>query len=144
MRRGTLKALLWLVCITHVLSGIAGISSPAIAGEVARLFYGAALELTPVSIHLLRIIGAYMLVIGILGAVAAWDPDRNRPIITTVAILLLIRVLQRAFLAAEIHETFGISYGRIWFQGAYFAAIAIALLVLIPRRTPSPETTGTA
>ena len=144
MRRGILKALLWLVCITHVLSGIAGISSPGIAGEVARRFYGAALELTPVSSHLLRIIGAYMLVVGILGAVAAWDPDRNRPIITTLAVLLLIRVLQRAFHAGEIHQTFGISYGRIWFQGVYFTAIAVALLVLMPRRTPPPRTAGSA
>jgi hypothetical protein len=140
MRRGFLKALLWLVCITHVLSGIAGIASPAIALEVARVFYGATLELTPVSIHLLRIIGAYMLMMGVLGAVAAYDPDRNRPIITTLAILLLIRVLQRVFLAGEIHETFGISYNRIWFQAAYFAAIAIALLALMPRRKPDTET----
>src|SRR5437899_8623549 len=95
MRLRILKLLLWLVCVTHLLMGIAGVCSPSLAERVARGFYGATVEFTPSVVHLVRIIGAYMIAVGILGGVAARDPERNRPVIITVAILLAIRVLQR-------------------------------------------------
>ena len=51
-----------------------------------------------------------------------------------VAVLLVIRVAQRVIFAMEIEQNFGISTVRIWGQAAYFLAIAVALLLLMPRR----------
>ena len=135
MRLRFVKALLWLVCATHLSMGLAGVCSPALGVEVARVFYGAHLESTPVAIHLLRIIGAYMITIGILGGIAARDPQKHRPFIFALAILLAIRVVQRLVHADEIHNTFGVSEVRIWVQSAYFAALSGALLYLMPKRT---------
>jgi hypothetical protein len=137
MRLRVLKVLLWLVCGSHLALGIAGVLSPTWAVEAARLFYGANLELTPVVVHLLRILGAYMIAMGLLGGVAALDPQKNRPFIIAIAILLAIRVLQRLLHAEAIQSNFGISDLRIWFQSGYFAALAAALLYLMPKREPT-------
>lgn len=134
MRLRILKLLLWLVCVTHLLMGIAGVSSPTLAVRAAHGFYGATVESTPATVHLIRIIGAYMIAMGLLGGVAARDPERNRPVVIAVAVLLAIRVLQRLLHADEIHTTFAISQARIWGQAIYFAAIAGALLYLMPKR----------
>jgi hypothetical protein len=134
MRLRILKALLWLVCVTHIGMGLAGVFSPPLAEQVVKGFYGATVEVTPALVHLMRIIGAYMIAMGILAGVAACDPERNRPFIIAIAILLVIRVGQRLVHADEIHATFAISQARIWGQAAYFAAIAGALLYLMPKR----------
>jgi hypothetical protein len=137
MRLRVLKVLLWLVCVTHLLLGMAGISSPALAERMANGFYGATVEFTPTVVHLVRILGAYMLAVGILGGVAAINPERHRPVIVAIAVLLAVRVLQRLLHAEEVHATFAISYGRIWFQAVYFAALAGALLWLVPKTRPA-------
>jgi hypothetical protein len=134
MRLRIVKTLLWLVCVTHLAIGIAGVCSPSLAERVVRGFYGATVEMTPAIVHLLRIMGAYMIAVGILGLVAALDPQKYRPVIIAIAILIAIRVLQRIVFANEIQQTFGISAGRIWFQSIYFAGLAAALLWLLPKR----------
>ncbi len=134
MRLRIIKVLLWLVCVTHLGMGIAGVVSPSLAQQVAKSFYGAQLEATPAAIHLVRIIGAYMIAVGVLGFVAARDPEKYRAIIVAVAILLAVRVAQRLVFAEEVQQTFGISAARIWFQSAYFAVLAGALLYLMPKR----------
>lgn len=134
MRLRILKILLWLVCITHVVLGLSGIFSPPMAVQVAKGFYGAQVEATPAIIHILRILGAYMFVVGILAGAAARDPERHRSVILAVVILLVIRVLQRLLHANEIQNTFGISEFRIWFQGVYFFVLAGVLFYLMPKR----------
>jgi hypothetical protein len=129
-----IKALLWLVCGSHLALGFAGVFSPTLAVDAAKVFYGAQVEPTPVNLHLLRIIGAYMITIGIMGWIAAREPQRHRPVIVAIAVLLLIRVVQRLTHAGDIQLTFGVSDLRIWLQSAYFAALAGALLFLMPKR----------
>ena len=134
MHQRFMKALLWLVCGSHLALGLAGVLSPALAVAAAKAFYGAQVEPTPVNVHLLRIIGAYMLTIGLMGGIAALEPRRHRPVIMAIAVLLLIRVAQRLVHAGEIQQAFGVSELRIWLQSAYFAALAGALLYLMPKR----------
>ena|SRR2546425_1231585 len=134
MRLRFIKALLWLVCGSHLALGLAGVFSPALAVDAAKVFYGAQVEPTPVNLHLLRIIGAYMITIGIVGGTAAREPQRHRPVIVAIAVLLFMRVVQRLAHAGEIQQSFGVSELRIWLQSAYFAALAGALLFLMPKR----------
>jgi hypothetical protein len=82
----------------------------------------------------LRIIGAYMITIGVMGGIAAREPQRHRPLIVAIAVLLFIRVVQRLAHTGEIQLAFGVSELRIWLQSAYFAALAGALLFLMPKR----------
>jgi hypothetical protein len=134
MQLRVLKFLLWLASASHLTLGLSGILSPTLAIAAARFFYGAQLEATPALVHVLRIIGAYMLAVGVLAAVAARDPVRHRPIIVTLAVLLAVRVLQRVVHAEEIRATFQISALRLAFQSAYFALYAAALWLLKPER----------
>jgi hypothetical protein len=134
MRLGLLKFLLWLASVSHFVLGLCGVTSPQLAVKAAKLFYGAQLDATPVAAHILRILGAYMLAVGILAAVAALNPARYRPLIVVLASLLALRVLQRLVYAEEIQATFQISGSRIWIQSVYFGLYAAALLYLLPRR----------
>ena len=119
MRLRVLKGLLWLVCGSHVALGLAGMLSPALAVDAVKFFYGANLDLTPVVIHMLRIVGAYMFTLGVMGGVAARNPEKHRAFVLIMAACLGIRVLQRLLFASEIEANFG--------------ALAAALVALLPR-----------
>jgi hypothetical protein len=122
-----LRALLVLVCVSHLLLGLVAFSSPEASTRAAALFYGARVEASPVSAHLIRIIGAYMLAVGLMAAMAARDPARNRTLVLGVCALLTLRVIQRLVHAEEVHRAFEVSYPRIYAQSAFFALLAAAL-----------------
>ena len=134
MRLGLLKFLLWLASVSHLALGLCGVASPQLAVKAAKLFYGAQVDATPVTAHILRILGVYMLAVGILAAIAALDPERHHGIIVVLAALLVLRVLQRLVHAGEIEATFQISAMRLGIQSVYFGLYASALLYLMPRR----------
>src|SRR5262245_11559127 len=137
MRLLLLRFLLWLASVTHLGLGLCGVASPQLAVKAAKLFYGAQVDATPAAAHILRILGAYMLAVGVLAAVAALNPERHHAFIAVLAALLALRVLQRLVHAQEIQATFQISGVRIWIQSIYFGLYAAALLYLRPRRTAS-------
>jgi hypothetical protein len=134
-RQTALKAVLVLVCAAHLILGIIGYFAPPepVANVIASL-YGATLTITPQLQHMIRILGAFMVAIGILAAFALQDPQKNRSIIYGIAVLLILRVSQRLVFAQEIHEHFQVSYGKLWIQSIFFLALAIALLWLRPRQ----------
>lgn len=102
------------------------------------LFYGAQLALTPQLQHLVRILGAFMIAIGVLAGMALSDPERNRAIIYGLIVLLLLRVSQRLLFAQELHEHFAVSYAKLWVQSLFFIAIGAGLFLLRPRPRRSP------
>lgn len=129
-----LKAVLALVCVSHlVLGSIAFFSNPDILSKAALSFYGAVVTITPQFQHVTRILGAFMIAIGVLAAQAFLNPTKNGAIIWGVIVLLLLRVSQRFIFAAEIHEHFSISYGKLWLQSGFFLSLVIALFVLRPK-----------
>ncbi|MBZ0088887.1 MAG: hypothetical protein K8H90_00765, partial [Thermoanaerobaculia bacterium] len=52
--------------------------------------------------------------------------------VSGIAVLLLLRVVQRVLFADEIQSVFGVSPTRIWVQAGLFAALAVALWFLRP------------
>jgi hypothetical protein len=86
--------------------------------------------------HSVRIIGAFMLAIGVMAGFALRDPARNRAIIDGIGILQLLRVAQRVVFAAQVQETFGVSPGRLALQSVFFLALGLALLLLRPPARP--------
>ncbi len=134
-RRTALRLVLALVSLSHLLLGLCAVIAPAGAvAELVRMFYGAQLSLTPDLHHVIRILGAYMLAVGLMSLMAYFSPERSQFVVTGVIALLVLRVLQRLVFAAEIQTAFGVSFGHLWAQSAFFLAIAIALIVLFPRK----------
>lgn len=127
-----LRALLILVCVSHLLLGLVAFSSPEWTARAAALFYGAHVEASPAAAHLMRMIGAYMLAVGVMAAMAARDPGKNRTLVLGVCVLLALRVIQRLVHAEEVHRAFEVSYPRIYWQSAFFTLLAAALFYCRP------------
>ena len=128
------KVLLALVGLAHVVLGlIANVAPPDVLVKVVSAFYGASVEVTAQSHHVIRIIGAFMIGIAVMAFLACRDPQRNQAIILGIITVLVLRVIQRVVFAQEITSAFHISSGRVWLQVAFFLLTAIALFVLRPK-----------
>ena len=129
-----LRAILVLVCVSHlVLGGIAYISVSAQVTKTIAAFYGASVTVTPQLQHVVRIVGAFMVAIGVFRAFALHDPYKNRAIIDGIIVLLLLRVSQRVIFGNEVHKAFGLSYRHLWTQTVFFFILALVLFLLRPK-----------
>lgn len=136
-----LKVLLAYVCLSHLILGGLGLFFPPdpIASRIIKAIYGATVVLTPQLIHVIRILGAFMIAIGFLAGLAFMNPSRNRSIIWGIILVLILRVSQRFIFAAEIQEAFGVTTGRLVGQSVFFLAIALGLFLLLPKESGSKD-----
>jgi hypothetical protein len=95
--------------------------------------YGAGVDWTAQFIYILRPLGAFMLVLGLLLAVAALDPWKHRLIVYGLCGVLFLRALQRLVLQQDIQDAFHISPARDLGMAAFFVTEAVAILVLLHR-----------
>jgi membrane-associated HD superfamily phosphohydrolase len=127
-RQTALRILLAIVSISHLLLGLlAVVAPPETVARLVATFYGATLEVTPAVQHVLRILGAYMMAIGVMAAFAFFNPAKQKGILAGIILLLVLRVAQRLIFASEIQQNFGVSAGHLWTQSAFFLALATAL-----------------
>jgi hypothetical protein len=137
-----LQALLAYAGLSHVVIGGGAMLSADFQRRLADL-YGVTLGLDPQAIYLARVLGAFMLVLGVMALVAVRDPARHRLVVYGLAGVLLLRDLQRLLHQEEIGRTFGVSPGWNFAVGAFFLVQAVAMVVLlqlVQNRTASPGT----
>jgi hypothetical protein len=127
-----LQALLWFASLSHILIGASLMVSPEAQRAVAAL-YGAEVDWTAQFVYILRPLGAFMFVLGLLLAVAALDPWKHRLIVYGLCGVLLLRALQRLLLQQDIQEAFRVSPVRDLGMAGFFVAEAVAILVLLHR-----------
>lgn len=134
-----LQALLWFASLSHVIIGGGSMLSPESQRAVAGL-YGAEVEWTPQFVYILRPLGAFMFVFGLLLAAAALDPWKHRLIVYGLCGVLFLRTAQRVLLQQDIQDAFHISPGRDLAMAGFFLAEAVAILVLLHRAgKPTPD-----
>jgi hypothetical protein len=132
--RTFLRLLLVLVAVAHVVLGV--LACAARAGTVTSLvadLYGVTLTLTPQLHHVIRILGAFMVAVGVMAALAIRDPVRNRAIVDGLGILQVLRAVQRVVFASQIQEAFGMAPGRLMLQAAFFLLLGLVLLLIRPK-----------
>ena len=133
-RETALRILLALIGLAHLaLGAISNLAPPETLVRVVSAVYGATIEMTPQLHHVIRILGVFMIGVGVLAFLASRDPRRNQAIVTGIIVILVLRVFQRILLGREIIETFDIAPASIWIQAAFFLATAAALIALRPR-----------
>jgi len=125
-----LKLFMWGVCAFHVIVGIGLNVSPAFPQAMAG-YYGATVHWTPDFLYIIKPLGAFMLVMGVLAAVAATDPLRNVPIIYGFILLFVLRTLQRVIHQGELFDTFGITTTHNVGNMVFFAGLALSLYLLL-------------
>ena len=104
-----LRGVVWFVCLYHAALGVV-LNSPVawIEGGTASLL-GATRMPDVSALFLARMLGTYLIAIAIAAGLAAWDPIKNRAILSILAILTALRCLQRVLQASDLEQTLGIA-----------------------------------
>ena len=133
MPQRLLKAYLWFIAAFHIGVGLAVNVSRRLTEAIAA-GYGADVDWTPQFRYIIKPLGAFMIILGVLAAVAARDPRRYAAVVLGFASLFALRALQRAIFATEITSAFAISPGRNTLNLVVFV-IQAAVLYLLWRTT---------
>lgn len=124
-----LKGLLWFIAVYQLAVGISLLVSPDSARLIVTLF-GATVAWTPEFAFMLKPLGAYMLMTGVI----AWGTARAsvpHPMVTyALAVLFLINAAYRVLHFAGIQAMFGIPAALLVAQIATLLALAAGCLLL--------------
>ena len=124
-----LKFFLWFSCAFHFIVGIGLNLSPAFPQAMAG-YYGASVEFTPQFLYILKPLGAFMIMVGLVVMAAARDPLNNGAIVYALAALLAIRGLQRFAYQDTIVSDLAIASSRNAVNGIFFLLLAVTFVVL--------------
>lgn len=140
-----LKAALWITCAFHVLVGIS-LNLPLGVGLkewVGASLYGAQVDWSqPQFVYILKPLGAFMLILGVMAAIAALHPLRNKLMVYGFALLWLVRSLQRLIFWNDIQAAFVIPTSSM-LTGAVFVFLSGVLLIVLlyfADKSAQPET----
>ena len=125
-----IRSLLWFICAYHVAVGLLLNLSQTGVVWAARNLGGLTVNVSPELAYLVKPFGMYLIAFGIAMGVAAWNPVKNRAIITIGVVLIALRVIQRIVCAGEVQELFNVSAGRNMVSIVIVALFGVALAVL--------------
>jgi hypothetical protein len=134
-RIGALKLLLWSFCVMNVALGLIAFSAnvPLIL-KVADLVYGIKLtSLEPHTVYTVRMLGCFILAIGVMSGFAAKDPVKNKAVIYGNIVWLVMRDIQRIIELKPHHDAFGTPYPVIWMGIIFVFIVAGTLYALLPK-----------
>ena len=124
-----LRYYLWFIAAFHLFVGLAVNLSEPFTRMIAA-GYGARVDWTPQFVYILHPLGAFMIILGLLAAVAARQPARYPAVILGFVVLFTIRSLHRVFYAGTLESAFGITRSRSMTMMLIFAVQAVVLLLL--------------
>jgi hypothetical protein len=122
-----LRALLGLICVYHAAVGVIAFLPPSAVSAAAQALLGLKLPAEPALFHVIQSFGVYALVFGFTMGLAAYDPVKNRAMITVGIFLMALRVGQRLAGLEDLERSFGVSPLRNAGTVATVAGIGIAL-----------------
>ena len=134
-----LRILLAYAALSHLLIGLAAITVPPgdLADFIIQIAYGSSFEIDPTARHVIRILGVFMMSLGVLTTFAVYDPNRYVGVIYALAFVFVVRTLQRIVFAGDIQEDFGISSNRLIGQSLFMMAFGLVMVLLRPRQAAS-------
>ena len=120
-----------LIAIYHIIIGVAATIMPEGAAKLAPVMYGISLEvlapMKPEYLIIIRFMGAFAFVFGLLMVLAAWNPLRNSNIILCGAIFFLVRILDRILGADTLIGSFNTTSSQNWAHIMLMASFVIIL-----------------
>jgi hypothetical protein len=126
-----LKASLWITCAFHILVGLTLNLDIGLKEWVGSGLYNAQVDWSqPQFVYILKPLGAFMFVLGIMAAIAAVNPLHNRLLVYGFALLWLIRSLQRIIFWQDIQSAFAIPSGSL-ITGTIFVFLSGVLLLVL-------------
>jgi hypothetical protein len=120
------------VCSFHVLVGLSLNVDLGLKEWVGGTLYNAQVDWSDGQFaYIMKPLGAFMIALGVMAAMAARDPLGNRPIILGFAVLFTMRGLQRLLFMNEIESVFAIPSSRSLLQMVVMLSLALALVLLL-------------
>ena len=127
-----LSLFMWIVCAFHILVGLSLNLDLGLREWVAGTLYSAHVDWSDGQfVYILKPLGAFMIALGIMAAIAARDPLGNRSIIFGFSVLFTLRGLQRLLFMDEIQRVFSIASSRSLLQMVLMWALALSLVLLL-------------
>src|SRR6185503_4870305 len=109
-----LKVALWITCAFHILVGLSLNLDIGLKEWVGSSLYSAQVDWSqPQFVYILKPLGAFMFILGLMAAIAARNPLPNKLIVYGFALLWLVRSLQRIIFWQEIENAFAIPTGSL-------------------------------
>jgi len=124
-----LKALLWFIAVYQFACGFLLLMPPGFAQLVVG-WYGATVNWTDQFTFILKPLGAYMLMTGLIAASSARATVPHPTIITSLAVLFTVNALYRILRFQFVQQTFGIAGWHLIGQIVVLLGLAGGLMLL--------------
>ena len=131
-----LKVLLVMICVVNLTLGVLAFTSKPLILKAIDTIYG--VQLTEIAEHtnyIIKMLGCFLIAISVMAGLAARDPLQNKIVIYGNSIWLALRGIQRITYVERFHQDWGIPYVNLWGQVIIVFAYAIALYLLIPKKS---------
>ena len=121
------RGILWLVATYHMLVGLLLLFSGELSIKALKTFAGATIEGSPQLGIAGEILGCYILTFALMMGVAAWNPVKNRSLLTIGLTLIVLRIFQRIFFAEKVMQVFQVPPANYWMATAIAAILGLLL-----------------
>ncbi len=123
-----LRGVVWVMCIYHIFLGITLNCPVGFIEWTTTHILGASRLPDSSALFVARMLGTYLIVLGIGMGVAAWNPVKNRALLTIGSILVILRSIQRIVQSVDLEQALGISSGNNWITIIILLAFAAVLI----------------
>jgi hypothetical protein len=127
-----LKLVLIMISLYHFFLGLAPFLSDALTVQLARSVFGLKLDMTEQMGYIVKLLGVYAMVFGLVCGVAAFNTEKYRAILNIVFFLYLFRVLNKLAFMGKFAQAFDATPARVWGDIALLALFGLAVLFLKP------------
>ena len=128
-RYGFFRGLLWVIGAYHIVVGLLFNAPQPWLVWVGQHVVGYTRMPDAGVFYLARPFGIYLALFGVAMCAAAWNPVKNRTLITLGVVLFAARALQRLATLSQTEELFGITAGRNWSLLGLVACFGVLLAV---------------
>jgi hypothetical protein len=132
-----LKVVLAMICIYHVVLGLATFVSGDLTVKLAKSIFGLNLEMTPQMSYIVQLLGVYAIAFGLVAGLAAADPLKHPVLLNVIVVLYALRILNKLISMNQFQQAFGASMAKVWTDVVLLAAFGIAVVALRPGRSLS-------
>lgn len=122
------RLLAGFIAIYHIVTGVILMSSGEMAIRAAKTLAGLTITGSPELGILGEILACYVIAFGFMMALAAWDPVKNRSLLTVGLVLFALRVIQRVAFSTKVIEVFQADPARYWMAAGIVVLLAVGLL----------------
>lgn len=122
----TLKGLLWFIAVYQFVVGTLLMLNPGLSQLVVGL-YGSDVQVTPQFAFILKPLGAYMIMTGLIASAAARALVPHPSIVASLVALFALNVLYRLTTFGYVRDTFGIPEWHLIAQIVIIGALGTAL-----------------